>query len=480
MTITAYTFPARGSRRGVPRAPGFATFIPGLRMATGGGSLGPYVLFGGMGILLIWMLATAYLLFMPPNYSSRWTFILPPSSNGASVSVETIGQTSTVASSPFSGVALSPKVIYREIIDSRGVITAAAASIGMKPEAFGRPRIKLVDETSLMNFEIAGSTAKQAQDKAQALIKAFNTQLEMLRNDELAKRASATEVHLKSYQQSVNVARERISELQRASGLLSLNQFSETATSLELLRRKAVEVKGDIEKMESQQAVLTGRVGIDPQDAALSLKIAADPAFTKLIADFAEINAKYADEQSRLGPQNPNLIHTATRRAGVSSEILAMAQHAGIDKRVNLQRLLLMVNGSHQAELLRQIVSNEAALTGRRDEMQSIGAEITLLDSETKRLSGAASNMEELRKDLIVAEAVFKSALARLDTNKTDIFQSYPIVQLLAQPEFPENRNQPRVTYALLGGTMGTLFVLLAMGLAWLQLTYGRKLTTSA
>jgi uncharacterized protein involved in exopolysaccharide biosynthesis len=479
MTLTAGTIPSRRAPRFQTRPSGFTTFIPGFKSATGG-SLGPYVLFGGMGILLVWMLATAYLLFMTPSYSSRWSFILPVSSNGASVSVETIGQSSTVASAPFSGVSLSPKVIYREIIDSRAVIAAAAKSLGMEPDAFGKPRIKLVDETSLMNFEINGRTPAVAQEKARALIAAFNRQLDVLRNDELSKRAGATEVHLKSYQQNVDAARVRIAELQKSSGLLSLNQFNEAATSLELLKRRATEVKGDIERMESQQAMLTARVGVDVKDAAAALKIAADPAFAKLIVDFSELNSRYAEEQARLGSQNPNLIFTASRRSGIAAEIQALARRAGVDRQINVERLILMVNTSHQAELLRTIVGNEAALIGRRDEMGTIEAATTKLDADTKRMSGAAAGLEELRKDLLVAEAVFKSALARLDTNKADIFQSYPIVQVLAPPELPESRNQPRVMYAVLGGTMGTLFVLIAMGLAWLQMTYGRRLLTSA
>jgi uncharacterized protein involved in exopolysaccharide biosynthesis len=479
MTITADNFSPRLPRFRAPRSSDFANAIPRLKRSTGG-PLGPYVLFGGMGILLVWTLATAYLLFMAPSFSSKWSFILPVSSNGASVSVESIGQSSTVPSAPFSGVALSPKVIYREIIDSRDVVAAAATKMGMHPDNFGKPRIKLVDETSLMNFEITGRTAKQAQEKAQALINAFTTRLDQLRQDELSKRASATEVNLKAYQKNVVDARDRILELQRESGLLSLNHFTETSSSLELLRRKVVEVRADLEKIESQQAILIGRVGIDAHDAALALKVAADPAFSKLLTDFAEVNSKYAEEQNRYGALNPNLIHTEHRRSGISSEILAMARHVGISRKINLQRLLLMVNGSHQAEMLRTIVGNESGIIGRRDELQALAAEIPRLDAETKRLSAAAAKLEDLKKDHIVAEAVFKSALARLDTNKADIFQSYPIVQVLTQPELSDRRNQPRVVYALLGGTMGTLLILLGLGLTWLQLTYGRKLLMSA
>jgi uncharacterized protein involved in exopolysaccharide biosynthesis len=479
MTIAAGSISSQytGGRR--RRAIGFNTFIPGFQRATGG-SLGPYILFGGIAILIVWLLASAYLLFLSPSYTSRWSFILPASSNGASISVESIGQTSTVASAPFGGVTLSPKVIYREIIDSRSVISAAAVAMGVRPETFGRPRIKLVDETSLMNFEIAGGTPEQAQSKARALIAAFNAQLDTLRNDELAKRANATEVHLKSYQHSVTTAREQIAQLQRTSGLLSINQFNETAVSLELLKRRGVEVRSDIERMESQQLRLTSRVGIDAQDAAAALKMAADPAFSKLVADFSELNARFAEEQSRLGPQNPNLIFTATKRSGVSAEIHALAQRAGLDQNLKVERLILMVNGSHQAELMRTLVGNEAALKGRRDEMAMIEVETRRLDAETKRMSGPAADFEELRKNLLVAEAVLKSALARLDTNKADIFQSYPIVQVLSPPELPESRNQPRLMYAMLGGTVGTLFVLIAIGLAWLQLNYGRRRSTSA
>ena len=332
MTITADAMGARNPRIRISRQFVMTPLLGEVRRVTGGPLL-PYVLFGGAAIALIWALAAAYLLFMPMSYTSRWSFILPASSNGASVSVESIGQSSTLPSSPFSGVALSPKVIYREIVDSREVLDAAAATVGMQPDAFGKPRIKLIDETSLMNFEIPGKSPKQAQDKARALIAAFNARLDQLREDELAKRNGATEVHLKSYQASVTAARDRISELQRESGLLSLNHFTEASSGLEQLRRKVTEIRADLEKIETQQSVLTARVGLEARDAAMALKIAADPAFAKLLVDFAEVNAKYADEQSRFGSMNPNLIHTEHRRTGISTEILAMARHVGIDRK---------------------------------------------------------------------------------------------------------------------------------------------------
>jgi capsule polysaccharide export protein KpsE/RkpR len=128
-------------------------------------------------------------------------------------------------------------------------------------------------------------------------------------------------------------------------------------------------------------------------------------------------------------------------------------------------------------------VRNEALLQGKRRELEAITAEKDRLDGEITRLSSAAAKLEDLKKDHLLAEAVYSSALARVDTSKSDIYGAYPILQVLAAPNLPEGHEQPRRMYAFAGGVAATLFSLLTWGLAWLhylQTTRRRKKRSSA
>jgi uncharacterized protein involved in exopolysaccharide biosynthesis len=424
-----------------------------------------------------WLLAALYLMLTPVKYVSKWTLILPTSNHSATFSLESIGQATTTANAPGSA-SLSPKVVYKEIADSDQVRSAAAASLGMTFAEFGRPRVKLIDETALMMFEIGAASPEVAQKKAVASIAALNHQLEALRKDEVEKRSTATTLNLKSYQEQVNSARQRITDTQLASGLVSVSQFNEIVAGLGATRRRLTELSGDLSKQQQEQARLIERIGIGAGNASIALRLAANPALVKVINDYADATAAHTAEVRRLGPENPVLINIEKRRAAAREQLRSMMAQLNIGTEAEGRTLVMMTNLSHQAELLQQLVRNEAAMDGKRREVETITLEKERFEDEVTKLSGAASRLEDLKKDHQLAEAVYSSAVARVDTSKSDIYGAYPIVQVLAPPNLPESYEQPRRLYAAIGGMVGTFFSFLAWGLAWLyslQMTKLRK-----
>ena len=423
---------------------------------------------------LAWLIATAYLVLTPVKYMSRWSLILPGSAQTATMSLETIGQATSTAVSPFGSVALSPKVVYKEIADSDQVRIAAAERVGMTYAEFGRPRIKLIDETGLMQFEIGGKTPELALQKALASIAALNNQLDVLRRDELEKRSAAITLNLKAYKEAVEQARQRIAEIQVASGLVSINQFNESVVNLGTTRRKLTDLTGEQGRLIEEQRNLVARIGIDSANASIALRMAGDPALSKIVSDFAEANGTYESDTRRLGPENPVLISADKRRTAAREQLAKYIDRLGLASPLDGQTLILMTNISKQAELLQQLVRNEAQIKGKAREIETLTGERDRLEAEIQNLSKAAAQLEDLKKDHILAEAVYSSALARVDTSKSDIYGAYPIVQVLAAPNLPEGYEQPRRLYAFAGGMAGTLFALFGWGLAWLH--YSQKI----
>ena len=125
-----------------------------------------YLLAALAGLLLIWSAAAAVLSFSPDNYTSRWTLILPGSGSEASLFLQGIGQASSNSASPYASISRSPQVNYREIVGSDTVLMLAADLAEMTVAEFGKPRVKLIQQSSLMSFSISGDTAEQAQTKA--------------------------------------------------------------------------------------------------------------------------------------------------------------------------------------------------------------------------------------------------------------------------------------------------------------------------
>lgn len=423
----------------------------------------------------VWALAIAYFILTPVSYTSKFTFILPGSGSGASVSLDSIGQASSQSASPFSTPALSPKVIYREIATSETVLQKAAEAMKMTPGQFGSPRVKLVDETALMLFEMSGRSPDIAKAKADALIAAFMDQLDLLRFDEIERRASSVQKTLRSYKENLAGARQRIYENQQESGVISVDQFNEFATTLEETRRKLRDVRSEAERLDAEQTALTERLGVTPALAMTILSLSADPLFNKTFADYADSSAAFTGQKNWIGGNNPVLARDRVRRDAALVVLKDIARKAGIDVTRELPAVINIFTVKTREEMLRQIIVGEAQVDGKRRELAALEQTLAEQEQRIRELNSKVARLEDLKKDHLVAEAVFTSAVARLDTNKADIYASYPLTQVLAAPELPKTKSSPQIIFAIVGGLLGTILSCLAWALAWMRQLFVRK-----
>ncbi len=319
----------------------------------------PYIRGAVLSVVLVWALVVVYLALTPRLYASRWTLNVPGASNSMSFSLESIGQTSSTPTSPFATSALSPKVVYREIADSEAVRLMAAQSLGLSLRAFGRPRIKLVDETALMLFEIGGPTPEAATERGNALINAFNIQLERLRNDELDKREAAIRRNLQAYQAEVKRVRDLQRQTQETSGLVSTAQFADMVASLTALRRRLTDLGGEMERVEQERRSLIERLDLTPKQANVALKIASDPAIQKSISELSDADSQLATNSAKYGPKHPQIMLDTTRREAAQSQLKSQLAALGVTAPGDASTVVLAMNAMHRAELMQTLLKTE-------------------------------------------------------------------------------------------------------------------------
>jgi len=436
---------------------------------------GPYFRYALISLIIVWLVAFLAIRVLPNEYISRATLVVPGGSQNVNVSLESIGQTSTSPTSAYNTGSLSPKVIYKEMAQSESVRAAAAKSLGMSVDEYGYPRIRLIDETALILIEFRAKTPEGAQTRAAALIQALQQQLDTLRNDEVERRAESIKQNLKVYEEAVNGARQRITALQGESGLVSLTQFNEISSSLELKRRRLVELRAEVDKIDGEQTLLKSRVGVSIEQAAVALQLTADPTLAKLVTDYAETTAQYNVEKLRFGPAHPTLMLLKNKWNGLVAQINETLRRAKVKTPADLNTIVLLANNSHQAELYKQLIANDSVLGGKRSELAATQADVGRLDGELKKLSVSASKFEDLKKEHLVAEAVFTSAMARLNTSKSDIYGSYPLVQTIAAPSMPTRLGTNGPALAFAGGVTGTILISIAWFLTWLRAEFVRN-----
>jgi uncharacterized protein involved in exopolysaccharide biosynthesis len=125
---------------------------------------------------LIWSATLLYLKKTPPTYTSDWKIILPAAKSSSNVVLPGIGQAST-SEAPASSQSSDARQNYKYLAESEDVLKAAANQLKMPVNKFGKPRIKIVDTTTLMQFEIKGDSPQEAQKKAFAFHNALASQV---------------------------------------------------------------------------------------------------------------------------------------------------------------------------------------------------------------------------------------------------------------------------------------------------------------
>ncbi len=419
--------------------------------------------------LLLWLLLSGAMwscvgLFVgkaKPTYYSEWALNLPGTTPGVNINLPEIGQASSSSSSAFGGSANDPRANYEFIATSDEVIREAARIVKMTPEQFGEPRVKLVDNTTIMKLQIAGETPAQARNKARALHQALLLRLTVLRVEEVGRRDEGTQNTLKSAQAKLRAAQQKLSDYKASSGLSFQGQVDNLSVNVEQLRRQKVEIAAQQRLVSSKLAQLSNTLSVSPREASEAFVLQADQVFQQNLRDYSEANASLTIMLSKWGENHPTVEKERARLQ--SSQVALMARSSQLLGRPVSQAMLQQLQlsgdrGAERAGLFRDVVASEAEQEGLQAQESAIAQEVSQLDSRLGTLAQRQSVLENLRREVQTAEAVFASTIAKLDLSKSDIFTAYPMAQMVAEPNLPKASNMPDKSVVVMGAIAGTSF----------------------
>jgi uncharacterized protein involved in exopolysaccharide biosynthesis len=214
--------------------------------------------------------------------------------------------------------------------------------------------------------------------------------------------------------------------------------------------------------------------------ANFAMLLRADLQFQALLEQLAKEDAELATLTGIRGQNNPRVVDLQAERSSTSARITTRSTELTGAKRQDVLKMRDLSIRDERARLFERLIGQIAdteALAAMRTQLKS------QLEVEQRRviaLSPAASRLDDLKRDVQVADAVFSSALARIDTSKSDFFASYPIVQTLEMPEMPQRPSSPLPLLAIAGGLAATLLILAALVLTWLRTALLQKILKSA
>ncbi len=427
-----------------------------------------YLILATLGAIAIWGPITTYLKKAPLSFSSEMSLILPGSGAAASVNLAEIGQASSFANSAFSSNSISPTETYKRLLSADRILDAAASSLGEQMRDIGRPKVELVDQTGLIRVQMKGPTPDAARARTEAVRQAFFTEVDALRHDELSVRETGALAAIEDYRGSVADTRETIATLQRDTGLVSSAQYDRLVSATDRLRADLAALASDLAEKQESVAALSRSLGIAPDQAAVSLKLYADADYVALLDEVALQTAALAEANARFGTRHPEV--TAARDALASAREMARQRAMALTGlSAEAVAALDLAQPGARAELLAELVREDAARRGLTSEHETMAARLDRETAQLAALAPVAARLEDMQRDFSVAEAVFASAIARSQSSKADIYASYPLVQVLENPSLPDRPSSPNRKLALAAGGAATLMMLFGLLLAWIR-----------
>ena len=421
-----------------------------------------------LGAALIWAPLLGYLKTAPLSYRSTTSLILPGSGASASMNLNGIGQASSYANSAFASNAVSPTETYKRLLGADRIVDAAALSLGITRSALGAPRIRLVDQTSLIHIEMNGGSPEEAQARGDALLQAFFKELDALRADEVSTREDSGTEAITDYRIAVGQTRERIEALQTESGLMSVDQYDTLVDRHMSLEAMILDRRAGLSERQATVWALEIQLGLNAESAAATLKLFADSGYRALLDEVAELEVALSDANAIYGSRHPRVEAARNARNEASTTVLRLAEDVtGLDAET-IAALDIAPQGA-RAELLSELVRKQVELNAAEEELRTLDAQFAAGQTELDRLAPIAAEMQDLERDFSVSEAVFASAIARTESGKSDVYASYPLVQVLEDPSLPEKPTSPNRKLALFAGIAATLMMLMGLSLGWIR-----------
>jgi len=414
----------------------------------------------------IWMPIFTYLTTTPPKYTSHMALILPGSGASASVNLESIGQASSYASSAFATDSVSPTQTYKRLITANRIRLAAALSLDLPVTELPAPAIDLVDQTGLIRVQMKGPSAQEAQLRAEAILQAFQSELTLLRNDELNMREQSAVSAIEEYRSSVAATRIDIDRLQQETGFLSKDQFSAQVRDNDALRVLTENAQARLLEKTAYVNALEMTLGLPAAKAARVLNLYSDNNYLTYVKDASDKAALLTEMRSHYGSQHPRVLEARAQHSLAQDTLVTIAvARTGLTKPEVIG--LEMSQRGDRTALLADLVRAEAERQGANAEYQTLHKRCLEERQKLEIIAPMAARLEDLQRDFRVSEAVFTSAIARGQSSKVDVYASYPLVQVLEAPSLPLKPSSPRRMLTIAAGVAATLCVMVALALGW-------------
>jgi DNA-binding NarL/FixJ family response regulator/uncharacterized protein involved in exopolysaccharide biosynthesis len=423
--------------------------------------------------VIIWISSIAYLQFKKPVYTSKWAIALPGSNLSTSIALPDVGQASSESESPYSNSEFAdPRENYKFLLETDEILKAAASKIDMLNEEFGSPKVKILDNSTLIQLQIKGDTAAMAQAKALALQTTFEENLDQLRQEENGSQSQNLAQTLKQTRQKLEEARQKLVDFQAKTGLNSGEQPNILVNNIEQLRRQSSEINAERQRVTARSNQLLSNLGLSTQEAADALILNSNPEFQNYLNDYSQASTVLIKLKAQYLDNHPSVIAQQAQKDDIEAELYRRGESllGRPFSQATLRTLNINSNNSsvsQRAELFQELISASAEQKGLENQATELNKQITSLETKLAKLTRYGSELQKLQRDVQLAEAVFSSTATRGDLNKPQNSAAYPPISMISRPSLAKEPTTPNKKYVFLGSFFSSFLLTTGLFSLW-------------
>jgi uncharacterized protein involved in exopolysaccharide biosynthesis len=327
-----------------------------------------------------------------------------------------------------------------------------------------------------MLFSITGSSPEQAYLKAWAIYGALQNQLRTLRDDEVRQREADYDVMLRNVTTKVLQAQKALLDYQTETGLVSPEQYTQLVLTAENLRKQLSDVRAQHELKVTQVKQLADTLNITPEFAAEALILETDKQFQEYLKNYADAAGLLTVYSSKWGNNHPNVIKEAARKHASLEGMQLRSQELVGHRDFSLLSKLNVSGSASRAQLFTDLIKIDAERAGLAGQIEELEKLINEYSGRLQSRSTEAARLDELLREHELAEAVFTSAQARIETSQSDRYASYPLLQMLSTPSLAEKPSSPKKNLTIVGAVLASFFTITGLLLLWIRLPYLQKI----
>lgn len=421
--------------------------------------------------LVVWGSALAVVKMWPKSYAVESSLILPSSDPDARVDLKDVGQAYSTSRSTYDAKSLDPRVNYKEIMLSANVIDAAAAQLKVTSARFGLPRVKLIDQSSIMEVTVKAPSPELSLSMSKELHKAFHQRVNELRQDELTQREQAIEQAIRASREKLTQAQKDLVDFKVASQIVTEKQLDEMALTSTTLQRRLIELGQKVAHDRATVGSLSSQLGISPRLAGWTLTLQGDAIFLEHFRQLAAVSSLLSDFGHKWEERHPKVRDATGQRDNALGAMLTRARLllGTAVTPVDLSRMAMVLQDRSRDQLLRSLVEAQASAEAAMAEMSAIERQQRQLNQALPKLAAESARLDELQRRVSFSEAVFTGTVGKTDVGSANIFSSYPMVQTLVAPSLPNSAASPRIAYVSAGAMLASLLLTAGLALAWLR-----------